>query len=108
MIFEAQVYSAADKYMMPALKEHASEKFGAAVAAGWSMNEFPLAVTEVYRSTPEADRELRDQIIDVAVENVQQLTGDDQFMEMMREVPGFTIDLICAMAGQKYRCLSCK
>ncbi|KAK7419798.1 hypothetical protein QQX98_003171 [Neonectria punicea] len=45
MVYDAQVYQIADKYDVPALKEHSKAKFGVAITAGWSMDDFPLAIT---------------------------------------------------------------
>lgn len=60
MVFEAQIYQIADKYDIDSLKEHAAKKFGAALDVGWPMDDFPLAITVAYTTSPLEDRGLRD------------------------------------------------
>ncbi|RYC79729.1 hypothetical protein BFJ63_vAg17385 [Fusarium oxysporum f. sp. narcissi] len=45
MVFDAQVYQIADKYGVRALKKHAKNKFGTAIEAGWTMDDFPSQST---------------------------------------------------------------
>src|SRR5690554_9794 len=77
MVFNAQVYSAAEMYCIPALKALAKDKFRVAISSGWSMDDFPLAITEAYQSTPEADRELRDLAIEISYKHIDQLLGKE-------------------------------
>ncbi|KAK4236991.1 hypothetical protein C8A03DRAFT_35067 [Achaetomium macrosporum] len=84
-IFNAQVYSFADKYMIPALKDLAEKEFQAAITTGWAMDDFPLAAAEVYNSTPEDDRGLRDLAGEVAGESIKRLLQDEQFRNLLRE-----------------------
>ncbi|KAK2923362.1 hypothetical protein FoTM2_016885 [Fusarium oxysporum f. sp. vasinfectum] len=56
MAYDAQVYQIADKYDVSTLKTHAKGKFGIAIATGWNMDDFPVAISVVYESTPSIDR----------------------------------------------------
>ncbi|KAH7019639.1 BTB/POZ protein [Ilyonectria destructans] len=113
MAFDAQVYQIADKYDVPGLKAHSKDKFGAAITAGWSMDDFPLAVTVVYESTPSADRGLRDLVVETSQENIDKLLEHDGFCELIRKTPDFAADLIPFLCGKlsttmpRYECPSC-
>ncbi|KPM39352.1 hypothetical protein AK830_g7204 [Neonectria ditissima] len=112
MVYDAQVYQIADKYDVPALKAHAQKKFGLAITTSWSMDDFPLAITVVYESTPSADRGLRDLVVEISRKNIDQLVGRDSFSELLRKTPDFAADLIPFLCGQlsmkRYECPSCK
>ncbi|KAF4333628.1 n-carbamoyl-l-amino acid hydrolase [Fusarium beomiforme] len=114
MVFDAQMYQIADKYDIPALKSESKNKFESAVATGWSMDDFPIAITVVYESTPPEDRGLRDTVVETARENIERLLGKDGFCELIRKTPDFAADLIpflCSKPSEtvpQYRCPSCQ
>jgi len=117
MVFHAQVYCLADRYMMAALKQLAKDKFEAAVKTGWSMDDFLLAVDVVYSSSPEGDRGLRDLVVEVSSsgENLEKLLKSVGFRNLLSEKPGFAADIIIIMSSsgaekggaRTYRCPSC-
>ncbi|RKL20902.1 hypothetical protein BFJ72_g14981 [Fusarium proliferatum] len=82
MVFDAQMYQIADKYDIPALKAQSKNKFNVAVTTGWSMDDFPHAITVVYESTPPEDRGLRDLVVQTARKNINKLLGHDGFCEL--------------------------
>ncbi|KAH7117389.1 BTB/POZ protein [Dactylonectria macrodidyma] len=113
MVFDAQVYQIADKYDIPALKAHAKDKFGTAINTGWSMDDFSLAITVVYNSTPPRDRGLRDLVVETSHENIDTLIGQDGFCEVLRATTDFAADLVPFLCGkqvettQSYKYPSC-
>lgn len=113
MVFDAQMYQIADKYDTPALKAQSKNKFTVAVATGWSMDDFPLAITVVYESTPPEDRGLRDLVVQTARENIDKLLEHDGFCKLIRETPDFAADLIPVLRVKpsgyihRYECPSC-
>ncbi|KAH6953968.1 BTB/POZ protein [Ilyonectria sp. MPI-CAGE-AT-0026] len=113
MVFDAQVYQIADKYNIQALKTLSKEKFGASIATGWSMDDFPLAIAVVYDSTLPEDRGLRDLAVETSHENIEKLLGHDEFCKVLRKIPDFAADLIPFLSGKhtsnskSYRCPSC-
>ncbi|RYP39208.1 hypothetical protein DL767_002316 [Monosporascus sp. MG133] len=113
MIFNAQVYSVADKYIIPALKAEAREKFGTAISTGWAMDDFPSAIAEVYNSTPESDRGLRDLTVEIARTNINPLRENELFRDVLREIPSFAAEMVISISDthkkdQKiYRCPNC-
>jgi speckle-type POZ protein len=100
MIYDAQVYQIAEKYDIPALKAYSKEKFATAIDAGWSMDDFPLAISVVYDSTPAEDRGLRDLAVATAQKNINTLLGKDGFGELLRKTADFSADLIPFLCGR--------
>ena len=96
---------------MEALKTHSQGKFRNAITTGWSMDDFPLAVSIVYESTPEQDRGLRDLIVEVALKNIDKLLERDEFCALLRKTADFAADLIPFLANsspsKRYRCPNC-
>ncbi|RSL81301.1 hypothetical protein CEP52_017228, partial [Fusarium oligoseptatum] len=79
MVYDAQVYQIAHKYDIPALKAHCKSKFGTAIATGWSLDDFPLAITVAYESTLSEDRGLRDLAVETSRKHIDKLLGHDGF-----------------------------
>lgn len=117
MVFHAQMYSLAEKYMMHSLKQLSMEKFRVAIETGWTMDDFPLAVAEAYNSTPEDDRGLRDLVVEVCTNgtNSKRLLQNAQFLDTLKETSGFAADMVVSLSsgGKKengtngYKCPSC-
>ncbi|KAK0631481.1 hypothetical protein B0T14DRAFT_532219 [Immersiella caudata] len=114
MVFNAQMYSLADRYMIAALKHIAKEKFETAIKTGWAMDDFLLAITDVYESTPEDDRGLRDLVLDVSHTNLGKLLENARFQELLRDTPRFAAEMVSygpeksrRDAAERYRCPSC-
>ncbi|KAK5991640.1 Speckle-type POZ-like-like protein [Cladobotryum mycophilum] len=113
MVYDAQVYQIADKYDIQALKAHAKDKFSTAITTGWSMDDFPLAITVVYESTLLGDRGLRDLAVETSRKNIDKLLELDGFRQLLRKTPDFAADLIPFLCNkvssgiQRYQCPSC-
>lgn len=114
MVYDAQVYQIADKYDIPALKAHCKSKFGTAIATGWSLDDFPLAITVAYESTPSEDRGLRDLAVETSRKHIDKLLGRDGFCELLRKTPDFSADLIPFLSEKtstntpRFKCPSCQ
>jgi speckle-type POZ protein len=114
MVYDAHVYQIADKYDIPALKTLSMGKFGAAITTGWSMDDFSLAIGEVYDSTPSKDRGLRDLAVETSCKNIDKLLQHDGFCKLLRRTPDFAADLIPVLCGRhstnlhRYECPSCE
>ncbi|KAI1501422.1 BTB/POZ protein [Biscogniauxia marginata] len=63
LVTHVMVYALAKKYDIRGLKSLAIQKFEAAVEKQWLTYSFLEAVQEIYTSTTESDRELRDVVI---------------------------------------------
>ncbi|KAK2616715.1 hypothetical protein QQS21_000327 [Conoideocrella luteorostrata] len=114
MIYDAQVYQAADKYDVPGLKKLAQKKFKSAISTGWSSDDFPEAINVAYDSTPPADKGLRDLIIATSCKHINELLKNELFRGLLRETPDFAADLIPSLcenpslwAQQRYKCPPC-
>ena len=94
IVFNASVYSFADKYRIPALKPLATKKFKDAVQNSWDVIHFVAAPMEAYHSTPPTDRLLRDSVVQAAGGHIQELLSDALFRQALVDAPTFVVDLL--------------
>jgi speckle-type POZ protein len=109
MIFNAKVYSIADKYDVVALKSQAKEKFEKAAESCWNMEDFPPAISEVYSSTPATDRGLRGLVVDISYTHIDALLARQDFRNVLEETVGFAADVtqLIASSFKEYKCPNC-
>jgi hypothetical protein len=70
LLFYANVYAAADLYLIPMLKKVAAEKFDAKITLVWDTDKFLQAVEYVYTNTAfSRDLGLRTPVLQVILEN---------------------------------------
>ncbi|KAI0550687.1 BTB/POZ protein [Xylaria curta] len=98
LLFDAKVYSIADRYIIPSLKDYSKVKFQCAVRSlldSDNLHSDLLTVsTEVYCSTPESDRGLRDSLAKTFHENLKKLEKNDSFHAALLEIPGLAVDMV--------------
>jgi hypothetical protein len=88
------MYAMGEKYLIPGLKNHAKLLFSK------SMPYIPLAsmcevITEVYTSTPEIDRGLRDIVLDAVVIGLNEKIRNKELKKIALEVaPQFGYELL--------------
>ncbi|KAK6703198.1 hypothetical protein SNK04_013086 [Fusarium graminearum] len=99
MLFHAEVYKVADMYDIPALKECSKKKFASAMNADWNTDDFPYAISEVYKNTPLEDGGLRDLAVAITREHIKTLIGRDDFSRLLRKTADFSADLIPFLCG---------
>jgi hypothetical protein len=92
LITHARVYALAEKYQIAGLKSLAKRKFAAQVALHHSSTEFPSAMLEVYESTVESDRGLRDVITQTFRRNPEIARRKD-VCEVVRQSPELAYEL---------------
>lgn len=76
LVVHARLYALGEKYGIQGLKALSLKKFEAEAGSFWNSNDFPRAVEEVYRSTLDHDRALRDAVTNVIVKNPQFLDSE--------------------------------
>ncbi|KAL4781808.1 hypothetical protein BJX76DRAFT_349890 [Aspergillus varians] len=79
MAVHITAYQIADKYNVPRMKEHIVGKFEKLVKVCWDLDDFPLAIVEVYQTTPMCDRGLRDPIVQVTSRHFSELLEKEGF-----------------------------
>ena len=97
----AQMYSIADKYDIPSLKEEAAEMFDAAIlemrdnqcmktrTSASVFNEMMEAVPCIYGSTPDSDRRLRDRAVEVVYHKRREVRKHPALTRLTAEAPEF-------------------
>ncbi|KAH7190869.1 hypothetical protein DER44DRAFT_844699 [Fusarium oxysporum] len=101
MIFHAKVYQIGDKYGIKALKSYVTGKFHATIGSSWNTDDFPIAITLAYATTPSDDMGLRDSIVEIAFKNFESLISQTGFCETLREVGDFGFDLARFLYGKR-------
>ncbi|KAI9812332.1 MAG: hypothetical protein M1827_004781 [Pycnora praestabilis] len=95
LLLNAQVYTLAEEYDLWALKVLAQDKFNIRVQGdGWKDEGFPEAIREVYEKTPDSDVGLRPVMIKAVKQNIRALKENDDFNNVLKDVPDFTLDLL--------------
>ncbi|KAL1845947.1 hypothetical protein VTK73DRAFT_389 [Phialemonium thermophilum] len=88
-----RVYVLADKYGISGLQGLARQRFIIAAHAHWISPEFPRAVEEVYASTAESDRGLREVVRGVLWSH-RLLLRRPNMAELLRRLPGLAYDVL--------------
>ncbi|KAK5742186.1 hypothetical protein LTR17_003427 [Elasticomyces elasticus] len=92
LLLHTRVYALAERYDIPSLKGLARQKFEMAMACYYDSPEFPLAIEEVYCSTIDNDRGLRD-IVCAAFKFHPQLASTPDVRQAIHDLPSLALDL---------------
>ncbi len=92
LVIHARVYALAEKYDIPSLKHIAKQKLEMAMACNYDSPDLPLAIEEVYCSTIDTDRGLRD-IVCEAFRCHPQLASTPDVRHAISELPSLALDL---------------
>lgn len=94
---DARVYALADYFFMTALKEYAFKRFQAKIQKLWISETFVDCIREVYRTTNDDDKRMRDAVVQVARTNVNQLWSNKRFQDLVQENGKFAVDLTATL-----------
>lgn len=97
LLINAQVYTIAEKYNIHSLKKLALKKFDGMAVNCWEDDGFSSAIKEIYTSTPETDKGLRNIVCDRAKINMKVLLRRPDFRATLLEVTEFTVDMLDAV-----------
>lgn len=92
LITHTRVYALAEKYDIPSLKDLAQSKFEMAMACYYDSSEFADAIEEVYCSTIDSDRGLRDVVIQAFRAHPALATTQDVYT-VIKDTPSLALDL---------------
>ncbi|KAK3693262.1 hypothetical protein B0T22DRAFT_369871 [Podospora appendiculata] len=93
LVTHAKVYALAEKYMIRGLKAVALRQFKAAATVSLDINDFLQATWEVYTSTIDDDRGLRDVVVETLYKNSQWL-DKEEVRDVVKGLGALTYDLI--------------
>lgn len=99
MTNNARVYSMADKYIIPGLKELAKKKFKILASSAGLILDHPSIIDEVYDTTPSEDRGLRDIVTNLCAPHVQEIVHSNGWSTTAQMHVEFTFDLLSASAA---------
>jgi len=92
LITHTRVYALAEKYDIPSLKELAQSKFEMAMACFYDSSEFADAIEEVYCSTIDSDRGLRDVVLQAFRAHPALATTQDVYT-VIKDTPALALEL---------------
>ena len=92
LLLHGRIYALAEKYDIPSLKQLAKNKFEIEMACYFDSPEFAEAVEEVYCTTIDSDRGLRD-IVMQAFKNHPQLANAQDVYTVIQDTPSLAVDL---------------
>ncbi|KAK4989807.1 hypothetical protein LTR66_003127 [Elasticomyces elasticus] len=92
LLLHTRVYALAEKYDIPSLKALARRKFEMAMACYYDSPEFADAIEEVYCSTIDSDRGLRDVVIQ-AFRSHPQLASTQDVFSVIKQTPTLAFEL---------------
>lgn len=102
LMVHAKVYAIAEKYGIAGLKALARRKFITQVDEHWSDGSFPAAIEEVYESTVDTDRGLRDVVIQTFRSHPDLMQRKD-VEEVARMTPQLSWELFKVASGMPVR-----
>lgn len=92
LLVHTKVYALAEKYDIPSLKQLAKSKFEMAMACFYDSPDFAEAIEEVYCSTIDSDRGLRDVVLE-AFKSHPQLASTQDVYNVIKETPSLALEL---------------
>lgn len=92
LLLHTRVYALAEKYDIPSLKELSQRKFEMAMACFYDSSEFAEAIEEVYCSTVDTDRGLRDVVLQAFRSHPALATTQDVY-SVIKETPTLAFEL---------------
>jgi len=93
VLVHALMYALGEKYFIPGLKDLAKRYFSETVVlqSGASLG---TSIHEVYTTTPDSDRGLRDIVLSFTRCHITRLLQDSEFCRLAVEVPSFDFELL--------------
>lgn len=107
----ARMYAMADRYGMEDLRQLVREQFENLQRTDYAKDDFATVIREVYTSTPDLDRGLRDLVVKQSTACFAEVSAKPDFFKMMAETGTFGVDLVKAIknhASRKFACPNCK
>ena len=98
LVLHTRVYALAEKYDIPSLKQLARSKFEMAMACYYDSPNFAEAIEEVYCSTIDSDRGLRDIVLE-AFKSHPQLASTQDVYNVIKETPSLAFELFKVERG---------
>jgi len=98
LLLHTRVYALAEKYDIPSLKQLARSKFEMAMACHYDSPDFAEAIEEVYCSTIDSDRGLRDIVLE-AFKSHPQLANTGDVFQVIQGTPSLALELFKVERG---------
>lgn len=106
LLFHILMYSLADRMLIKGLKVLSQQNVERELVQRLDANSFPQAIREIYLSTPENDRGLRDSAIKITMDHLTSLRSQEEVNptalenELLKSTPQFSYDLLVAIMNK--------
>lgn len=97
-LLHSQMYELGDKYQVTGLKDLALDKFKCCCSVFWYTNDFPPAARHVFASTPDSDKDLRNQVA-MTISKHMGLLNKPEVAALLDEHNDLAADLLRLKAG---------
>ncbi|KAJ9492238.1 hypothetical protein VN97_g983 [Penicillium thymicola] len=94
LLFNVQLYAIASRFEVEYLKLQTKLTFVTLAQDHWDKDEFLTAACEVYKTTPNSDRGLRDVVVAVCQKYRRELREKKAFEKLVQETPGLATDIV--------------
>jgi hypothetical protein len=104
--FHILMYSLADRLFIHGLKALSKQNVERELVRRLDANSFPQAIIEIYNSTPESDRGLRDLVVKITMDHLTALRSSEGSKaaafqnNLLKSVPQFSYDLLVAIMNK--------
>lgn len=92
-----RVYAIADKYDIPNLKELARQRFCDWAEEKWACEDFPAIAREIFETTPNKDRGLRDVVVRLVALHADSFTKNDKSRQLIEEIGELGLSVLCQL-----------
>jgi hypothetical protein len=101
LVFNTEIYIAVEKFDIPALKELATQKYESRVSVHWNSPEYSEAAELLWENTVDNDRLLRNVVIEVSNEHIDDLLDCGEFVKLMGSQGSFCLEVLRVSRGRK-------
>ncbi|KAL3423052.1 hypothetical protein PVAG01_04799 [Phlyctema vagabunda] len=97
LLFNAKVYTVADKYDIKLLEDHAAAKYKEILEDGWTGSGFIASMKTAFEMLPSIDKTLKRIITNAAAQHVSMLLTNPEFVALCKESSELSFGCLVAM-----------
>lgn len=103
VLYQLDLYVVSTKYLMSDLSDRTRNVFQTLVHSGTDTDLSKLAV-QVYLTYADEATELRKDVVDLFVGNIEECKDDRKFQDLLVNIPDLASDMVRALANANLRC----
>jgi hypothetical protein len=99
LILESRVYALAEHLRIPRLKEYVASRYNLLADRYWDVTGFVESARKAYNGPISTEPLLRNKIVDIAKERIQDLREETIFLDLLRRESYLAVDILQAVLG---------